>query len=186
VANLPMTLERSLGITLTSVTIQTRGPRGGESLAHVPLTLNYLTSLVYIDTCSRSFSRGKFTNDSGEKFGNNFPKILRYSSRVVDITIQTRGPRGGESLAHVPLTLNYLTSLVYIDTWTVSSRSFSRGKFTNDSGEKFGNNFPKILRYSSRAQSHHADSPSTSVSMEAHVSPLSNEDDNLEALQMDR
>lgn len=34
----------------TSVTIQTRGPRGGESLAHVPPTPNYLTSLIYIDT----------------------------------------------------------------------------------------------------------------------------------------
>lgn len=31
--------------------------------------------------------------------------------------------------------------------------------------------------------SHHADSPSTSASLEAHVSPLSNDDDNLEALQ---
>lgn len=33
---------------------------------------------------SRSFSRGRDAKDSEEKFGNNFPKILRYSSRVVD------------------------------------------------------------------------------------------------------
>jgi hypothetical protein len=102
----------------TSVTIQTRGPRGGESLAHVPPIPNYLTRrlidsrLSLVDRLRAGVAAVGFSNPSKVW---NILDVGGIRSRT-SVTIQTRGPRGGESLAHVPPIPNYLVTRRLIDS----------------------------------------------------------------------